>query len=109
MKDLVLENLYSFSRRTGLSLDVDIQIIERIFKEHTKQQEEIDRLTKRLEESQSAYLLVNGKNRVALERCDYLLNNDKVKINDKEYIKQEADNVITQYIKDSLIGSDKEW
>lgn len=36
------------------------------------------------------------------ERCDYLLNNNTVEINGRTYIKQEADNVITNYIKEIL-------
>ena len=36
------------------------------------------------------------------ERLEYLLNNDTIEINGRTYIKQEADNIITNYIKEIL-------
>ena len=43
-----------------------------------------------------------------ISRCNYLLNNEKIIINNKEYIKQPADDYITQYIKEVLNGGVEE-
>ena len=48
-----------------------------------------------------------SRNEKAINRCNYLLNNEKIIINDKEYIKQSADDDITQYIKEALNGGDE--
>lgn len=49
-----------------------------------------------------------ARNEKTINRCNYLLNNEKIIINDKEYIKQPADDYITQYIKEALNGDDEE-
>jgi len=76
---------------------------------------EIERLTKRLEEAQLAFLQVD-KEKQRLnniinnidKKCKYLLENEKVIINEKTYYKQKCDDIITNFIYEELKGSDKE-
>ena len=69
--------------------------IDKLYGEIVDREIERNRLKEQLQQKENIIKEVR-------ERLEYLLNNDKVEINGKIYIKQEADNIITKYILEIL-------
>ena len=80
--------------------------IERLSKGYCKFKNECNDLSincMREENIKSNYIIQEVRN-----KCNYLTNNDIVEINGRTYIKQESDDIITNYIKETLDKVDKE-